>query len=83
MESVTYTIEGMLIEVDKPEEKPQAQKLIAIRAVTGMNRSKFAEWLGVPYRTMQDWELGVSKIPEYVLNLIAYKVANEREKGKI
>lgn len=83
MKSDNYMIEGMLIEVDKPSEKSLAQKLIAIRAVTGMNRSKFAEWLGVPYRTMQDWELGVSKVPEYVLNLIAYKVANEREKGKI
>lgn len=83
MESVTYTIEGMLIEVENSDEKLQARKLTAIRAFTGMNRAKFAEWLGVPYRTMQDWELGVSKVPDYVLRLIAYKVANEREKGKI
>ncbi len=83
MEAITYTIEGMLIEVDNPGEKLQAKKLNAIRVISGMNRSKFAEWLGIPYRTMQDWELGVSKVPDYVLNLIAYKVANEKEKGNI
>ena len=44
---------------------------------------EFAEWLGMPYRNIKDWELGVSKVPDYVLRLIAYKVANEREKGKI
>lgn len=83
MDSITYNIEGMLIEVDKPYEKLAAKMLMGIRLRTGMNRTKFAEWLGVPYRTMQDWELGVSKVPDYVLNLIAYKVANEKEKGNI
>ena len=48
-----------------------------------MNRKEFAEWLGIPYRTMQDWERGVSEVPDYVLNLIAYKVKNEKEKGNI
>ena len=51
--------------------------------VTNMNRKEFAEWLGIPYRTMQDWERGVSEVPDYVLNLIAYKVKNEKEKGNI
>ena len=32
---------------------------------------------------MQDWERGVSEVPDYVLNLIAYKVKNEKEKGNI
>ena len=48
-----------------------------------MNRTEFAKWLGVPYRTMQEWELGRRKMPEYVLRLIAYKVANEKQKGRI
>ena len=48
MEAITYTIEGMLIEVDNPGEKLQAKKLNAIRVISGMNRSKFAEWLGIP-----------------------------------
>ena len=44
-----------------------------------MNRKDFAEWLGIPYRTMQDWERGVSRVPDYVLRLIAYKVKIEEQ----
>ncbi|MCR5367593.1 MAG: transcriptional regulator [Eubacterium sp.] len=55
----------------------------AIREKSGMSRPDFASWLGVPYRTMQEWELGRRVMPEYVLRLIAYKVMNELEKGRI
>lgn len=48
-----------------------------------MNRKEFAEWLGIPYRTMQDWELAKSQVPDYVLRLVAYKVQAEKEKGRI
>jgi DNA-binding transcriptional regulator YiaG len=48
-----------------------------------MNRTEFAKWLGVPYRTMQEWELGRRQMPDYVLRLIAYKVANEKREGRI
>lgn len=59
-------------------------ELINIRESTGMNRREFAEYFGIPYRTMQDWELGNRKVPEYLLRLMAYKVSMERivkEKG--
>ncbi|MBP3802619.1 MAG: XRE family transcriptional regulator, partial [Oribacterium sp.] len=52
-----------------------------IREQSGMNRTEFAKWLGVPYRTMQEWELGRRQMPDYVLRLIAYKVANEKREG--
>ncbi|MCI6470453.1 MAG: XRE family transcriptional regulator [Lachnospiraceae bacterium] len=48
-----------------------------------MNRKDFAEWLHIPYRTMQDWERGVSQVPEYVLRLVAYKVKMEKERGRL
>ena len=44
--------------------------------------SDFSVWLGVPYRTMQEWELGRRAMPEYVLRLIAYKVMNELREGR-
>lgn len=53
------------------------QKLIEIRKKTGMNRREFAEYFGIPYRTMQDWELGNRQMPEYLLRLMAYKVKME------
>ncbi|MCR5517531.1 MAG: transcriptional regulator [Lachnospiraceae bacterium] len=54
-----------------------------IREKSGMSRTDFCEWLGVPYRTMQEWELGRRAMPEYVLRLIAYKVMNELRNGRI
>ena len=51
-----------------------------IREMSGMSRSEFADWLGVPYRTMQEWELARRAMPDYVLRLIAYKVFNEMKK---
>lgn len=50
------------------------EKLIEIRKSTGMNRKEFAAYFDIPYRTMQDWELGNRQMPEYLLRLIAYKV---------
>ena len=47
------------------------RQCVKVREQTNMNRKEFAEWLGIPYRTMQDWERGVSEVPDYVLNLIA------------
>ncbi|MBQ5348085.1 MAG: transcriptional regulator [Ruminococcus sp.] len=54
-----------------------------IREKSGMSRTDFSVWLGVPYRTMQEWELARRAMPEYVLRLIAYKVVNELREGRI
>lgn len=43
----------------------------SIRESTGMNKKQFAEYFGIPYRTLQDWELGNRKAPEYVINMIS------------
>ena len=32
--------------------------LLKLRQETGMNRREFAEYFGIPYRTVQEWELG-------------------------
>lgn len=56
------------------------EKLIEIRKSTGMNRKEFAAYFDIPYRTMQDWELGNRQMPEYLLRLIAYKVEMEKVK---
>lgn len=41
-----------------------------IRESTGMNKKEFSEHFGIPYRTLQDWELGNRKAPDYVYNMI-------------
>ena len=89
MEEKKYTADGMNIEVDKYEDKKIRERRIMayafkmIREESGMNRKDFAEWLGIPYRTMQEWELGRRAMPKYVLDLISYKVQNEKKEGRI
>ena len=53
------------------------EKLIELRKQTGMNRREFAEYFGIPYRTVQDWELGNRQMPDYLLRLMVYKVKME------
>ncbi len=52
--------------------------LLKLREDTGMNRRQFAEYFGIPYRTIQDWELGNRKMPEYLLRLMVYKANMEK-----
>lgn len=56
-------------------------KLVELRSSTGMNRREFAEYFEIPYRTVQEWELGNRKMPEYLLRLMAYKIQIENENG--
>lgn len=53
------------------------ERLVKLRETTGMNRRQFAEYFGIPYRTVQDWELGNRNMPEYLLRLMAYKIRIE------
>ncbi|MBD5095582.1 MAG: transcriptional regulator [Lachnospiraceae bacterium] len=54
------------------------EELIDLRESTGMNRREFCEYFGIPYRTVQDWELGNRKMPDYLLRLMAYKIKAEK-----
>ncbi len=52
--------------------------LIELRNSTGMSRKEFCAYFEIPYRTLQDWELGNRKMPDYLLRLMAYKVEMEK-----
>ena len=88
--TLEYIVDGIMVEKadkskadDSRKKRMLADAFIMVRKQTGMNRKEFAEWLGIPYRTMQDWELATSQVPEYVLRLVAYKVMIEKERGNI
>lgn len=53
------------------------ERLIETRKRTGMNRREFAEYFNIPYRTVQDWELGNRQMPEYLFRLMEYKIRME------
>jgi DNA-binding transcriptional regulator YiaG len=55
-----------------------ANRLIELRESTGMSRKEFCEYFGIPYRTLQDWELGNRKMPDYLFRLMVYKVNVEK-----
>lgn len=49
-----------------------------VREQSGMTMKKFAECFGIPYRTIQNWEAGVNKCPEYLLKLMKFKLDQEK-----
>ncbi len=78
---MVYRVEGLDLDVEVEgndnKEVTEEQLFTEIRKMSGMNRKEFSEWLGIPYRTMTDWELGNRKMPDYLLRLVAYKVKME------
>ena len=52
--------------------------LVELRESTGMTRKEFCEYFEIPYRTVQAWELGNRKMPDYLLRLMEYKIRMEQ-----
>lgn len=49
-----------------------------MRLKTGMTQTAFAKYLNIPHRSVQSWELGERKCPDYLKELIEYKLRNEK-----
>ena len=43
-----------------------------LRKKTGLSQSKFSAKFGIPVRTLQQWEQGISAPPEYLVRMMAY-----------
>jgi len=54
-------------------------RILDLRTASGMSRNQFAEYFKIPYRTLQDWELGTAKAPKYLIELIEYKLRAEHK----
>lgn len=48
-----------------------------LREASKMNKTEFAKYFGIPYRTIQNWEFGINKCPEYLIELMHYKLQKE------
>lgn len=55
-----------------------SEKIRALRAETGLNRKQFAEHFQIPLRTVEEWEAGRRKPPEYIPRLIKYQIMYEQ-----
>lgn len=68
----------------REELKEQMETLREIRKNAGLNRREFSDYMGIPLRTIEEWEGGRRKMPDYLLRLIAYKFKVEsflKDKG--
>lgn len=61
-----------------------AEKIRKIREQTGLSRKDFSIHIGIPLRTIEDWEAGRRRPPEYIPRLIEYQIKYEKliEKSK-
>ena len=50
-----------------------------VREASGMKMKEFAEHFGIPYRTVQNWEAGVNKCPDYLLKLMKFRLDHEKK----
>ena len=48
-----------------------------LRESIGLSRKEFSLHVGIPVRTLEDWEAGRRTPPEYVPRLIAYQLKYE------
>lgn len=51
-----------------------ATALSALRIEYKMSRKEFAEYFNIPYRTVQNWELGYRKCPLYLREMMLFKL---------
>lgn len=54
-----------------------AETIKELRESTGMPRKEFSEHMGIPVRTLEDWEAGRRTPPDYIPRLIAYQLKME------
>ena len=59
-----------------------SDRIIKMRKKTGLSQSKYAAKFGIPVRTLQQWEQGISAPPEYLIRMMAYIMQLE-ENGQI
>lgn len=57
-------------------------KLKRMRKQTGMSQTDFALFIGVPFRTYQDWEIGNRKPSAAAIQLIGLLLEDVKEVSK-
>ena len=59
-----------------------SDRIKELRKSAGLSQSKFSAKFGIPVRTLQQWEQGISAPPEYLVRMMAYIMLLE-ENGQI
>ncbi len=64
-------------------EKTGGKQIKEIRLASGLSQQKFADQWHIPMRTVQNWECGVSRVPEYYLLLLQAYIDLRKEYEKL
>ena len=56
---------------------PKTRNILSLRMESGLTRKDFARYLSIPYRTIENWEKGINKCPDYVYDLIEYRMETD------
>lgn len=51
-------------------EQTPADRIKALRKMTGLSQTAFGKKYGIPMRTIQNWENGTNEAPEYVVGML-------------
>lgn len=49
-----------------------------LRTLSGMTQQAFADYFGISKRSVENWEGGQRKCPEYLISLMQYKLCGEK-----
>ena len=59
-----------------------SDRIKELRKKTGLSQSKFSAKFGIPVRTLQQWEQGISAPPDYLIRMMAYIMLLEDRKNE-
>ena len=62
---------------DNDTGKSPAERIRELRKLAGLSQTAFGELYGIPMRTIQNWEKGVSEAPGYVIGLLERAVRED------
>lgn len=48
-----------------------------LRQAAGMTQKAFAEYFGIPKRSVENWDAEIRQCPDYLLELMRYKLTKE------
>lgn len=66
---------------DSKNKESNQNKIKEIRERTGLSQSKFAEYFGIPKRTVQKWEINQAKPSDYIPEMMVRILNLEEKKG--
>lgn len=49
-----------------------------LRKLSGMTQQAYADYFGIPKRTVENWDVEKYTPPQYVINLMEYKLRKEK-----